>query len=221
MPQTTLIAARQEWQEAWSVLGFRRKLIAGIMIVILILAMFPVFFQRIEQRHGILLNDPLLSYLPAHNVSIPLFIIIWTLSTLAAIRAIQSPRMFLTFVWSFVLLSIFRMLTISLTPLDPPAGLIGLVDPLSNFFYGDKFITRDLFFSGHTSTVFVLSLCLPGRTEKKLALLATICVGLLLLVQHVHYTLDVLGGFVFGWLAYRIATRTIVRETGTEHAGEV
>lgn len=213
MPQITLIAARQEWQEAWSVLAFRRKLITGMAIVIAILAMFPFFFQRIEQRHGIVLNDPLLGYLPAHNVSIPLFIIIWTLSTLAAIRAVQNPWMFLTFVWSFVLLSIFRMLSITLVPLDPPAGLIGLVDPLSNAFYGDKFITRDLFFSGHTSTVFLLFLCLPGKTDKKLALLATIGVGTLLLVQHVHYTLDVLGGFVFGWLAYRIATRTIVRET--------
>jgi membrane-associated phospholipid phosphatase len=104
------------------------------------------------------------------------------------------------------------MLTISLVPLDPPAGLIGLADPLSNFFYGPKFITRDLFFSGHTSTVFLLYLCLPGKADKKLALAATLSVAILLLVQHVHYTLDVLGGFLFGWISWWISARLMVRE---------
>jgi membrane-associated phospholipid phosphatase len=214
MSQMNLIAVRQEWHEAWSNVVFRRKVIAGMTIVIVIMASFPFFFQKIEQRQGIVMNDPLLRILPAHNISVPLFIIIWGLSTLAAIRAVQNPRVFLVFAWSWIILSIFRMLTITLVPLDAPAGLIGLVDPLSNFFYGDKFITKDLFFSGHTSTVFLLYLVLPGRTDRKLALLATFCVAILLLVQHVHYTLDVLGGFLFGWLSYWIATRKIVRETG-------
>jgi membrane-associated phospholipid phosphatase len=214
MSQMNLIAVRQEWHEAWSNVVFRRKVITGMTIVIVIMASFPFFFQRIEQRQGFVMNDPLLRILPAHNISIPLFIIIWGLSSLMAIRAIQTPRVFLVFAWSWIVLSIFRMLTITLVPLEAPVGLIGLVDPLSNFFYGDKFITRDLFFSGHTSTVFLLYFCLPGKTERKLALLATFCVGFLLLVQHVHYTLDVLGGFLFGWLSYWIATRKIVRETG-------
>ena len=213
MPQTTtFITIRQEWQEAWGIRSFRRKVIAGFLITVTILSFFPSFFQRIEQRRGIVLNDPLLKLVPAHNVSIALFIIIWTLSTLAAVRAVQNPRMFLTFVWSWVILSVFRMLTISLVPLDPPAGLIGLVDPLSNAFYGPKFITKDLFFSGHTSTVFLLYLCLPGRVDKRLALLITFGVATLLLIQHVHYTLDVLGGFLFGWLSWWIATKTILRE---------
>jgi membrane-associated phospholipid phosphatase len=103
------------------------------------------------------------------------------------------------------------VLTITLVPLDPPAGLIPLVDPLSNFFYGDKFVTKDLFFSGHTSSVFLLCLTIPGRTDKKLALIATFIVGFLLLVQHVHYTLDILGGFLFAWIAYKLATRLVQR----------
>jgi membrane-associated phospholipid phosphatase len=213
MSQMNLIAVREEWHEAWSNVVFRRKVITGMTIVIVIMASFPFFFQRIEQRQGLVMNDPLLRILPAHNISIPLFIIIWGLSSLMAIRAVQTPRVFLVFAWSWIVLSIFRMLTITLVPLEPPVGLIGLVDPLSNFFYGDKFITRDLFFSGHTSTIFLLYFCLPGKTERKLALLATFCVGFLLLVQHVHYTLDVLGGFLFGWLSYWIATRKIVRDT--------
>jgi membrane-associated phospholipid phosphatase len=216
MPQTTSIGVRQvrqEWQVAWGTPSFRRKVIMGMAILIPILAFFPYFFQTIEHRNGIVLNDPLLRVLTPHNVSVPLFIIIWALSLLSIVRAAQHPRMFLTFLWAFIPLTLFRMLTITLVPLDPPVGLIGLADPLSNFFYGPKFITRDLFFSGHTSSVFLLYLCLPGKADKKLALLATLSVAILLLVQHVHYTLDVLGGFVFGWISWWISARLMVRES--------
>ncbi len=159
-----------------------------------------------------LLNDPILSALPPHNVSVPLFIVIWAIGGLSIFRAAQTPQMFLTFTWAFIFLSLFRILTITLIPLDPPTGLIPLIDPLSNFFYGDKFVTKDLFFSGHTSTVFLLFLTIPGKADKKLALIATFIVGFLLLVQHVHYTLDVLGGFLFAWISYWLATRIILRE---------
>ena len=211
MPQTTFITLRQEWQDAWQAPLYRRRVIAGLIIVVSILSSFPVFFQHIERRHGVQLNDPILAMLAPHNVSLPLFIVIWAISGYSLFRAAQTPQMFLNFLWSFILLSLFRTLTITLIPLDPPAGLIPLVDPLSNFFYGDKFVTKDLFFSGHTSTVFLLFLIIPGRSDKKLALLATFIVATLLLVQHVHYSLDVLGGFLFSWLSYWIATRWILR----------
>ena len=100
------------------------------------------------------------------------------------------------------------MMTITLFPLEPPAGLIGLVDPLSNFFYGhDKFITKDLFFSGHTSTMFLLYFCLVKPVDKRIALLVTVLVACLLLVQHVHYSVDILGGFVFGWFSWWLGNR--------------
>ena len=208
---TTLVTVKEEWQEAWQSVAFRRKVLTGLFLVIAILSAFPFFFQTIEKRAGYALNDPLLAWLPAHNVSLAIFIIIWAISLLSILRAAQHPNMFLTFLWAYMLLSCMRVLTITLVPLDPPVALVGLVDPISNFFYGEKFVTRDLFFSGHTSTVFLLFLCLPGRTDKVLALIATFIVGFLLLVQHVHYTLDVLGAPVFAWIAYRVAVAGLKR----------
>ncbi|HEV3414139.1 MAG TPA: phosphatase PAP2 family protein [Puia sp.] len=213
MPQPSTIAIRQEWETAWHMRGFRQRLISAIALVVILLSVFPYFFQRIEQRQGILLNDPLLAYLAPHNVSIPLFILIWSLSTLTAIRAVQNPRILLVFLWSFLLLSIFRTLTILLVPLDPPTGLIGLADPLSNFFYGhDRFVTKDLFFSGHTSSMFLLYFCLTNPRDRKIALIVTFLVAFLLLVQHVHYTLDILGGFLFGWLSWWLGSRIVGRD---------
>ena len=210
--QTILIEVRQEWQEAWHVTAFRRRILTGLVILTGLLSLLPRFFQTVERRNGVVLNDPLLRLLPPHNVSTLLFVIIWTFTAYCTFRAAQTPRMFLNYLWSFIFLTAFRMLTITLVPLNPPAGLIGLVDPLSNFFYGsDKFVTKDLFFSGHTSSVFLLYLTVPGKTDKKLALVVTAIVGFLLLVQHVHYTLDVLGGLLFCWISYQIATRTVLR----------
>src|ERR1700743_1919051 len=211
MPQTTFITLRQEWQGAWQAPSFRRRVIAGLVIVVSILSSFPVFFHNIERRPGVVLNDASLAFLARHNVSLPSFIVIWAISGYSIYRAAQTPQMFLNFLWSFILISLFRCLTIALVTLDPPTGLIPLVDPLSNFFYGKNFVTKDLFFSGHTSTIFLLYLTIPGRSDKKLALLATFIVAILLLVQHVHYSLDILGGFVFAWISYQIAMRRILR----------
>ncbi|HEY6901988.1 MAG TPA: phosphatase PAP2-related protein [Puia sp.] len=213
MPQTTtFITLKQEWQGAWQLTGFRKKVMTGMAIIITILSLFPFFFQAIELRHGVVLHDIVLQALPPRDVSLALFIIIWSITLLSIFRAAQTPAMFVTFLWAYIFLSLFRTLTITLIPLDPPAGLIVLKDPLSNFFYGEKFVTKDLFFSGHTSTVFLLYLTIPGRTDKKLALLATICVGFLLLLHHVHYTLDVLGGLLFAWIAHQLARKTVVKE---------
>ena len=210
--QPILIEVRQEWQEAWLAPAFRRRLMTGLAVVVAMLSLLPRFFQNIEHRHGIVLNDPILRMLPPHDVSTVLFVIIWGFVAYCLVRAAQTPKMFITYLWSFIFLTAFRALTITLVPLDPPVGLIGLADPLSNFFYGasDRFITKDLFFSGHTSSVFLLYLTVPGKTDKKLALVATAIVAFLLLVQHVHYTLDILGGIVFCWLSYLIATRTVL-----------
>jgi membrane-associated phospholipid phosphatase len=210
MPQTNLIAVGQGWHEAWQAAWFRRRVMTGLVLIIVILSCFPVFFQAIERRHGMVMNDRFLRFLPAHNVSLAIFLVIWAISAFFVVRAVRTPQLFLTFLWAYILLSLFRMLTISVAPLDPPAGLIPLADPISNYFYGARFVTRDLFFSGHTSTVFLLYLCSTGRTDKSLALLATLLVGFLLLVQHVHYTVDVIGGFAFAWISYWLARRLIL-----------
>jgi len=211
MPITILAELREEWQDAWQSAWYRRRAIVGLVLVVVTLSLFPFFFQAIEKRNGILLHDPLLAWLHPHNVSLAIFVFIWAITLLGVLRAAQNPYMFLTILWAYWLLCVMRTLTIALIPLDPPVGLVGLVDPISNFFYGEKFVTKDLFFSGHTSSVFLIFLCVPGKTDKKLALIATVMVGSLLLVQHVHYTLDVVGAILFAWIAFWTARKTIVR----------
>jgi hypothetical protein len=116
--------------------------------------------------------------------------------------------------WAYNVVTLVRMASIGLVSLNPPAGLIPLADPITNLFYGPHYITHDLFFSGHTTTVFLIFLCLKKKTDRIYTLFASLTVGVLLLVQHVHYTIDVLAAPFFTYAVYRL----ILIFTKTENA---
>lgn len=195
------------WQAAWRHPAFRWKFSIGLIGIIALLVAFPIFFQTIERHSGPVLNDWVLNQLPPQDVSIAIFLVIWATALLLLIRARRSPVVFMLFVYGYLIVSLSRMLSINLVPLDPPVGLIPLVDPLSNAFYGKTYITKDLFYSGHTSTIFLMFLCFRRRRDRLLALVGSLLVGSLLLVQHVHYTVDVLGAFVFTYPLYWLGKR--------------
>ena len=202
-------SANQKWKKAWASRRFRNKLIAGFITIAAILSAFPLFFQVIEKRHGILLHDWLLYQVPVHDVSIFIFLLIWASTLLLLIRFVQDPEILQRFLWSYIFLCLLRMITIGLFPLEPPEHLLPLADPIANSFYGTHFVTRDLFFSGHTATVFLMALNLKRPVDKGLVFIASLCIGILVLVQHVHYSIDVIAApfLTTGvyWLGRRVA----------------
>jgi membrane-associated phospholipid phosphatase len=82
--------------------------------------------------------------------------------------------------------------------------MILLKDPLVEFFTVSKPFTKDLFFSGHTATMFLMFLFVKGRFYKSVFLAGTVVLGLSVILQHVHYSIDVVTAPVFSYLAYRI-----------------
>ncbi len=200
------------WRIAYKIPGFRRQLWIGLIALSLILSFLPFFFQTMQARKGTVLNDQVLNLLPSYNTSIAIFTVIWSMALLFFIRSIKDPYLFLQYLYSFALLFLMRYITIALVPLDPPKGLVPLIDPLSNMFYGKSFITKDLFFSGHTATQWLFFLCFRRKIDKCMALFSSIVVGILVLVQHVHYTIDVLAAPIFGTFCYFVS-RKIVNST--------
>ncbi len=104
------------------------------------------------------------------------------------------------------------MISIYLVALDPPDGLIKLIDPLTSLTYGGRgiFMTKDLFFSGHTSNLFMFYLCLQKRRDKLFVLLGCIIVAVLVLVQHVHYSIDVIAAFIITWFLVKGVKKLII-----------
>jgi membrane-associated phospholipid phosphatase len=192
------------WSEAWQERRFRNKTIIALLLVTIILLALPTFFAFIEKREGLVLQDYVLDAIPAMDVSIPTFVIIWSVVVLVFYRIYQNPRLFLLIAYGFILMCLARILTISLLPLNPPTGIITLKDPIANIAYGGNgiFITKDLFYSGHTGNMFLFFLCLEAKWDKIIALTASFLIGFLVLIQHIHYSIDVIAAFIFTYFLY-------------------
>jgi PAP2 superfamily C-terminal len=159
------------------------------------------------------MNDILLQYIPAHNASALVFFLIWSCCLLLLLRIYRDPMMLLVTLWAYNGVTLLRMACIWLISLNPPSGLIPLADPITNQFYGAHYITHDLFFSGHTTTVFLVFLCLKRKWDRIYALVSSVILGIALLVQHVHYTIDVLAAPFFTYAVYRLAILFTRKET--------
>lgn len=196
---------KKNWQPAWQFKSYRIKLLTGILVLLAILVYFPFFFDAIESRNGLVLSDFVLDRISPRDVSLFVFLLIWASFLLLIIRLIPDPYLLLLMLWGYNLLTVLRMMIIGLFSLNPPPALIPLTDPLTNIFYGPHYITHDLFFSGHTASVCLIYFCLKNKADKYFTCLATIFIGVLLLVQHIHYTIDVLAAPIFTYGVYRCA----------------
>lgn len=205
-------STKLNWQRCWQQKKFRYTFFAGLFLISVILICFPFFFQYIEQRKGAILNDIILTKIPSADVSIIIFGLIWSSAFFMFITAVKNPDVFLLFLLSYVQLCVIRILTIFFFPLEAPQGIITLIDPLSNHFYGVPFITKDLFFSGHTSTLFLMFLCQKNIFVKYYTLVASLCVAALVLVQHIHYTIDVVFAFPFAYICYLSSKKLFLKK---------
>jgi hypothetical protein len=204
MARSIALVLKNNWKQTWSSSIQRAHIIISSVLMTAISLMLPSFFNIIQKRDGTLLNDWVLAAIPPHNVSWAIFAVIWFFGLYAFWRSIEKPTIYITFMWTYVFIFMLRIVTITLIPLDPPKGLIVLTDPITGIFYGESNITKDLFFSGHTSFLFLTILCLEKKTDKILASVATLIVAVLLLVQHVHYTIDIIAAPIIIYPVYRL-----------------
>ena len=99
-----LLTENISWSKAWQERRFRNKTIIALLLVTIILTLLPTFFAFIEKREGMVLQDYLLDVIPAMDVSIPTFIIIWSVVMLVLYRIYQNPRLFLVVAYGFILM---------------------------------------------------------------------------------------------------------------------
>jgi hypothetical protein len=183
---------------------FMLVIVLIVILVSILLATLPSYFSYIQDRKGILIADKLLSILPSADLSWIIFPIVQLSLLIGIAHLLHYPEVLITGIGAYILLMLLRMLTIYLLPLEPPQGLVLLNDPVNEaLFYGHRVVTKDLFFSGHVSTICILFLTAQNKKLKKLFFSLILVLATMILVQHVHYSIDVLAAPLFTWICYK------------------
>ncbi len=156
-----------------------------------------------ETRNGVVLPDPVLVLFKPVDLTWLTFILIYASLIIAVATLIKDPRNLIFALQVYAAMVIARIIAMYLLPLNPPAQMIPLNDPFVEFFGTGKLLTKDLFFSGHTATLFILFLVSQKKYLSYMFLFFTIIVGAAVLLQHVHYSIDVFAAPFFAYTAYR------------------
>lgn len=182
----------------------RKAFLITFLAALPVVSVLPSFFSWIEKRPGVLPPEPLLHHLPSADLSVPLFIVVYATIAYTLVRLFRRPERLLRAMQAYVVLLVLRMAAMLTWTLEPPPDAVDLYDPVTQFFYpGGTPFRKDLFFSGHTATLVLMALALPAGRDRSLVALAAAVVGLAVLVQRAHWTVDVLAAPVFAWLAWR------------------
>lgn len=202
------------WRRALALPAFSRALLGAAIAGIVVAIALPYFFQWVQSRPGRLVWDPVLAMWKAHDVSNLTFTLLYGALVIVIASVARSPMRILHGMWAYVLMMLFRMLAMTLFTLEPPPGIIPLIDPFTQGFYpGATPFLKDLFFSGHTATLTLMVFLSRKGPVRWFAALCTAGIALLVLVQHVHWTVDVLAAIPAAWLAWMVAG-AILRKSG-------
>ncbi len=169
------------------------------------LTTLATFLQWVEVRAGVVVPDPVLALFPPTDLTWFIFGLIYGALITALVFLARDPDRLLLACQSYSLMIVFRIVAMYLLPLDPPAQTIPLQDPFVQLFGSGNVLMKDLFFSGHTSTLFLLFLTAGTRTRKTVYLCCTIAVASLIVIHHSHYTIDVYVAPFVAYTSYRIA----------------
>jgi hypothetical protein len=191
------------WREAWTDRSLRLQIVATPLGLVAVLRSLTAFLVWVEKRPGVRLPDPLLSAFEARDCTWLVFALIYVALVAGVAVLAAHPRVLVMAVQAYLVMILSRMCVMYFMALDPPADMIPLRDPLVEILGTGRILTRDLFFSGHTSTLSLLFLTVPDRRFKPLLLACTLVVATGLLRQHVHYTVDVLVAPLFAFASYR------------------
>lgn len=189
-----------------------RKLTVSTIIVLLVtLFLLSIFLTYNETRTGTEIYDPVLALFDPINLTWLIFTLIYSGLLIGIFHFAQNPPVLIKAFLTYSSLALIRICMMYSIPLDPPPEMISLIDPFVELFGTGSTLDRDLFFSGHTSTMFMLFLLAYRPLLKKLFLTGVILVGASVILQHAHYTIDVLVAPFVAYASYRLAGHIVNR----------
>lgn len=196
------------WKIAFKNPKFRNRFLISFISLVIILSGFAWFLAYIEARQGHSFYDPVLNFIKPRDVSDFIFTVTYSTALIALIYAFGTPYKFLHLIQMYASLTMLRIITLFFVPLEPPTEIIPLRDQfLTNTFYAGAQNLKDLFFSGHAATLFLFFFFTSNKVLKIIFLTAAIAVSVGVVLQHVHYSYDVIAAPIFAYIAYRLITK--------------
>lgn len=202
VPKTNL---RGQWRAALERPRFALCLAATLAFVLMVGLGVIRTLRVCEARTGVALADPVLAMLPVADLSVPIFIIEYGSILAILYRLLHQPVRLTVALFAYGMAMSFRWLALVLVPLEPPPDLIILVDPFTSMLNRGPVMTKDLFFSGHTTAMAVLACAAPRGRLKALLIVLTVAIAVMLLIQRNHYTIDVVVAPAAAYIGWRIA----------------
>lgn len=194
------------WSRVWASRSFRNQLVLSILVFVAV-ALHNFHYLRLwQERPGILVNDLVLNQLPPLDFSALIFALEYSTILLVFVFVLPQPERLIKGIQIFALVFIARTMCIYLVPLEPPKDMVFLYDPMAELFLHakDAVVTKDLFFSGHISALAALMLISGNVWVRRWAGMATVVVSVLIMWQHVHYSMDVAFAPIVSYMAYKL-----------------
>jgi hypothetical protein len=181
----------EAWRSSLQSRSFRVEAAVTMVVFVGNLIIYPNFLNYIEQRPGVRFLDPVLSMIEPVDATWVTFTILYVSISSAVWFLLREPEYLIMGFQSYVVLFLLRAVALMMVPLEPPARMIALNDPFVEFFGIEGTLTRDLFFSGHTSLMFLLFLTARTPLLRRVYLSLTVVLAGCVIIQHVHYAFDV------------------------------
>ena len=155
--------------------------------------------------HGVQIYDIIHNMFGPYDLSLPIFITLHINMVLFFFYALSKPRHLFIALLSYSLMIIIRIIAMALIPLEAPETIIPLRDPISEISQNGNIILNDLFFSGHTSTLLLMYYNTYHQKLRHWFLFNSLLMGSMVILQHVHYSIDVIAAIFFSYGCYRLA----------------
>ena len=196
------------WKDFLSQKNYFLEFILTVIFSIFFAFGFREFLVLVESwDHSLgVFKDPLF-FLSPIDLSTPIFIMTYGAIGFFIFFHLTEPIKLTYLIQISVVLLSLRVITLYLIRLDADPNMIILKDPFLNTFVYQlneqtgMYNQHDLFFSGHTANLFLTSILYRNKKLKYFFLTVTFIMGVCLVLQRAHYSIDVVFAPFFALIA--------------------
>ena len=194
------------WKYYFSNKSNFNRFILTVFIFIIITFLFKEYLTLVESwDHNLgIYNDPFFLKAPL-DLSVPIFILTYGSIVFFIIFHLNYPEKIVQLIQLAILVDLFRVISLFFVRLDAPE-MIPLNDPILNYLIYESdpkttlYNQHDLFFSGHIANLFIISILFKRNLLRNIFLFITFLTGVFLVLQKVHYSIDVIFAPFIAWV---------------------